>query len=72
MSNQSSSTTPIRGNDWLTISEAAAYLGSHPNTIRQMIARGDFPAYRFSERLVRVKRSDIDRAGHRVESLAIG
>ena len=42
----------------LTISETADFFGCHPNTIRNMIARGDLKAVR-SERLVRIPRHAI-------------
>jgi excisionase family DNA binding protein len=44
----------------LTINQAATEAGCHPNTIRNLIKRGELPAYRIGERIVRVNKSDLD------------
>lgn len=47
---------------YLSISDAAAYLGVTPRTIRQMIADGRLRGYRSGPRLVRLRRDEIDAA----------
>jgi excisionase family DNA binding protein len=44
---------------WLTIKEAAAQLKLHPNTIRNMLLRGDLEAERIG-RLIRIRQANID------------
>jgi excisionase family DNA binding protein len=46
-------------NDLTTIKEAAAQLKLHPNTIRNMILRGDLEAERVG-RLIRIRQANID------------
>lgn len=43
----------------LTISQAAKILSVHPNTIRNLIARGELKAQRIGSRLVRIHREDL-------------
>ena len=49
--------------DMLSIAEASGpgFLNCHPDTTRRLIARGELPAYRVG-RLIRIKRSDLERA----------
>jgi excisionase family DNA binding protein len=50
--------------DGLSIAEAAAELGVHPNTIRNWIASGDLPATKVGPRPTsprRIKPEDLDR-----------
>lgn len=47
---------------YLSIFDAAAYLGVTPRTIRQMIADGRLRGYRSGPRLVRLRRDEIDAA----------
>jgi excisionase family DNA binding protein len=44
---------------WLKITEAAEQLKVHPNTIRNMILRGDLKAERIG-RLIRIRQANID------------
>jgi excisionase family DNA binding protein len=50
----------------MSIPDAASYLGVSPYTVRVMIADGRLPAYRLGERIVRLRRSDIDAAMQRM------
>ncbi len=47
---------------YLTIAEAAKLVKVHKSTIQRLIARGQLPAYRVSERGVRVKQVELERA----------
>jgi excisionase family DNA binding protein len=47
----------------MTVAEVAEYLGVTPHTIYRWIASGRLPAARFSRKVVRVKRSDVDTLG---------
>ncbi len=47
---------------YITILEAADYLGVTDRTIRAMIADGRLPAYRSGRRVVRLRIADIDAA----------
>lgn len=47
---------------YLSISDAAEYLGVTSRTIRQMIADGRLRGYRSGQRLVRLKIDEIDAA----------
>lgn len=51
----STKTTPI----WLSISQAADKFGVHKNTIRNLIRRGELPASRIGERIIRISESDL-------------
>lgn len=46
---------------WLSMAEAAEYLGVTDRTIRNYISRGELPGHRpRGSRLVRVRREDLD------------
>jgi excisionase family DNA binding protein len=47
-------------NEYLTVAEIAELLKLNPQTIRNMIDRGELPAVRVGSRRVRVLRSDLD------------
>ncbi|WRO42741.1 PE-PGRS family protein [Mycobacterium canetti] len=49
-------------NRYITIAEAATYLGVTSRTVRQMIADGRLRAYRSGRRLVRLRLDEIDAA----------
>lgn len=51
----SKQTTPI----WLSISQAAEQFGVHKNTIRNLIRRGELPASRIGERIIRISEADL-------------
>jgi excisionase family DNA binding protein len=44
---------------WLSIKDAAAQLKLHPNTIRNMILRGELQAERVG-RLIRIRQANLD------------
>jgi len=52
----------------LTIGEAAAVVGVHPSTIRRRIEKGKLTAFRVGPRLIRVRRSDLERLFKEPES----
>lgn len=47
---------------YVSVPDAAEYLGVHTRTIRQMIADGRLTGYRSGSRLVRVDLNEIDDA----------
>lgn len=51
-------TAPSKG--YVSLNEAADYVGVSPRTIRRWIAQQHLPAYRPSPRALRLKLSDID------------
>lgn len=44
----------------LTIKDAATHCGVHPNTIRNLILRGELRAVRIGARIVRINATDLD------------
>ncbi len=44
----------------MSIREAAAYMGTSTRTITRLVVSGDLEAYRFGQRLIRLRRSDLD------------
>ena len=44
---------------FITIFEAAKLLSTHPNTIRNMISRGDLAAFRVGPRAVRIEKGTL-------------
>lgn len=50
----------------LTISEAAAFCGTHKNTIRRWISTGALRAYRLGPRLIRVDAADLQAAARQI------
>jgi len=47
-------------NQLLSIQQAAEETACSVSTLRNLIARGDLPAFRFGPRLIRVRRRDLD------------
>ena len=45
---------------WLTIKQAAEAWGLHPNTIRNLITRGQLKAYRLGARVIRIDETDLN------------
>jgi hypothetical protein len=45
---------------WLTIKQAADIWGLHPNTIRNLITRGQLNAYRLGARVIRIDADDLN------------
>ncbi|AZS06826.1 helix-turn-helix DNA binding protein [Mycobacterium phage Raela] len=50
-----------RENTWLSIAEAAEYLGVNPRTVRRYMRLGRLEASRVSNKVVRIRLADIDR-----------
>jgi excisionase family DNA binding protein len=44
----------------VTIKDAAQRCGVHPNTIRNLILRGELPAIRIGARIIRINTADLD------------
>jgi excisionase family DNA binding protein len=44
----------------MSIREAAAYVGTSTRTITRLVVAGDLKAYRFGQRLIRLRLSDLD------------
>ena len=56
--------------DHLDIKQAASYFGCSTDTIRNLIAEGSLPAYRMGKRLIRIKKSDLEKLFHLIPSAA--
>jgi len=52
--------SPDRPSGLVTIKDAAARCGVHPNTIRNLILRGELRAVRIGARIVRINATDLD------------
>ena len=44
----------------LQVQQAAEVGNCSPNTIRNLISRGDLTAYRFGPRMIRIRRQDLE------------
>jgi excisionase family DNA binding protein len=51
--------SPDRPTGLVTIKDAAARCGVHPNTIRNLILRGELRAVRIGARIVRINAEDL-------------
>ena len=58
--------TPDNSPDYLTIATAASKLDVSKNQMRNMIRDGVIPAVRFSTRVIRIRRADLDAAARPV------
>ena len=56
--------------DFLNIKQAALAFGCHPDTIRGLIAEGSLPAYRMGKRLIRIKKTDLEKLFRIIPSAA--
>ncbi|MFZ2228291.1 MAG: helix-turn-helix domain-containing protein [Candidatus Nanopelagicaceae bacterium] len=54
--------------EYLKIKQAADLLGCSTDTIRNRIEDGSLAAYRFGGRLIRVKKSDLEKLFHLIPS----
>lgn len=52
----------------LSINEAAEFLRVHPRTVRRFIDDGRLPGYHIGIKIVRVRRSDLDKLLTRMHS----
>jgi excisionase family DNA binding protein len=50
----------IKQDDRVSISQAAELVGVHPNTIRNLLMRGELNAERIGKRIIRIRKSDLD------------
>ena len=55
---------------YLSLPDAAEYVGQSVKTLRRRIAAETLPAYRFGPRTIRVRLADLEASGHRVPSAA--
>lgn len=66
----------FEGRHYLTVNEAAEYIGCSRKTIRRRIADGTISAYTFGNardrRLIRIKKSALDRALRPIPSYQFG
>jgi|SRR5690625_444293 len=53
-------TTTLRSDDELTVTEAARRLRRHPQTVREYIHSGQLPAHRLGAREFRINASDLE------------
>lgn len=53
---------PIPVSEILTISEASSYLRVTTRTVRNLVARGIIPQIKITPKLVRYRKSDLDRS----------
>jgi len=56
--------------NYLDLKKSAEYLGCSIDTLRNRIEDGSLPAYRFGGRLIRVKKSDLEKLFHLIPSAA--
>lgn len=49
-------------NEYVTVAEAAAFVGCAEKTIRRRIADGSIPGYRLGPRMIRVRLSEVTAA----------
>jgi len=57
--------------EFVSIKEAAEdILKVHPDTVRNLMDEGLLPAYRLGARLIRVKKSDLEKLFHLIPSAA--
>ena len=54
--------------EYLSIKQSATYFKCSEDTIRNRIADGSLPAYRFGGRLIRVKKIDLEKLFHLIPS----
>ena len=54
--------------DLLTIKETALVLGCSQDNVRNRIQEGSLPAYRMGTRLIRIKKSDLEKLFHLIPS----
>lgn len=61
-------TIPARAadNPYLTLPEAAEYVGQSVKTLRRRIAAGALPAYRLGPRSIRIRLADLEATAHRI------
>lgn len=57
---------------WLKIKDAAELKRVHPNTIRNLISRGQLKAYRLGARIIRIDSKDLDNVFTEYEGGAFG
>lgn len=56
---------------YLSVKDAAAYVGSSPCTIRRRISDGTLPASRFGPKQIKIDRRDLDNVFRRIPSAKI-
>ena len=46
--------------EWVSLQQAAQLVGVSVDTLRRRIRSGELPAYRFGERLIKIRVEDLD------------
>ena len=54
---------------WISLDEAAEYVGVSTRTIRVWIAEGRLPAKRFGKRIIRVRIADVEACGRDIPTV---
>ena len=54
---------------WVSLNEAADYIGVHFRTLRRMIREGQIPAHRVGNRIIRLNLNEVDAALKPVKSV---
>ncbi len=57
---QSSGQAPVPAPEWVSLQQAAVLHGVSVDTLRRRIREGRLPAYRFGDRLIKVRIEDLD------------
>jgi len=72
MKNKNNSLEPENStnSEYSDLKKAADYLGCSIDTLRNRIEDGSLPAYRFGGRLIRVKKSDLEKLFQLIPSAA--
>ena len=60
---------PKQEHRYLSVEDAAIYVGVSTQTIRRSIDSGELPAYRFGKKLVRVEQADLDAMLRRIPAV---
>lgn len=50
--------------DYVSIDDGADYVRTTPRTVRRWIAEGRLPVHRFSQKIVRIRLSDLEALGN--------
>jgi excisionase family DNA binding protein len=51
---------PNKEPSWLSIKQSAELVKCHPNTIRNLITRGQLKAYRVGRNIIRIDQADLE------------
>lgn len=51
---------------FLTLGQAAEYLGVDKRTVRRMVSRGDLALYKYGPRIARIRQDELDAVLRRI------